>query len=172
MRLPPANIRDPVPSPVSRPRFPPAISAVPRPEAGPEYSLTNPQRASARLPGPQLQILLSLQGVRRATLEEWRRGPGVRKWDWVRLAWRDLGRRRERAGRESPGWRPVVREQEHRGQDRRRYRRGPGVRKWDWVVSHFLRIPAMPITDSDLMAITIPSDADHRRSEATLGCSY
>src|ERR1017187_4492383 len=35
-----------------------------------------------------------------------------------------------------------------------------------------LRIPAMPITDSDLMAITIPSDADHRRSEATLGCSY
>jgi hypothetical protein len=22
------------------------------------------------------------------------------------------------------------------------------------------------------MAITIPSDADHRRSEATLGCSY
>jgi hypothetical protein len=35
-----------------------------------------------------------------------------------------------------------------------------------------LRIPAMPITHSDLMAITIPSDADHRRSEATLGCSY
>ena len=33
-------------------------------------------------------------------------------------------------------------------------------------------IPAMPITHSDLMAITIPSDADHRRSEATLGCSY
>jgi hypothetical protein len=31
-----------------------------------------------------------------------------------------------------------------------------------------LRIPAMPITHSDLMAITIPSDADHRRSEATL----
>src|SRR4051794_4861329 len=30
----------------------------------------------------------------------------------------------------------------------------------------------MPITHSDLMAITIPSDADHRRSEATLGCSY
>jgi len=35
-----------------------------------------------------------------------------------------------------------------------------------------LRIPTMPITHSDLMAITIPSDADHRRSEATLGCSY
>jgi hypothetical protein len=35
-----------------------------------------------------------------------------------------------------------------------------------------LRIPAKPITDSDLMAITVPSDADHRRSEATLGCSY
>jgi hypothetical protein len=35
-----------------------------------------------------------------------------------------------------------------------------------------MRISAMPITDSDLMAITIPSDADHRRSEATLGCSY
>jgi hypothetical protein len=35
-----------------------------------------------------------------------------------------------------------------------------------------LRIPAKPITDSDLMAITIPSDADHCRSEATLGCSY
>jgi hypothetical protein len=34
------------------------------------------------------------------------------------------------------------------------------------------RIPAMPITNSDLMAITIPSDADHRRSEATLSCSY
>ena len=37
---------------------------------------------------------------------------------------------------------------------------------------HFLmRIPTMPITHSDLMAITIPSDADHRRSEATLGIS-
>ena len=36
----------------------------------------------------------------------------------------------------------------------------------------YLRIPAMPITHSDLMAITIPSDADHRRSEATLGSSY
>jgi hypothetical protein len=35
-----------------------------------------------------------------------------------------------------------------------------------------VRIPTMPITDSDLMAITMPSDADHRRSEATLGCSY
>jgi len=34
-----------------------------------------------------------------------------------------------------------------------------------------VRIPAMPITHSDLMAITIPSDADHRRSEATLGIS-
>jgi hypothetical protein len=34
-----------------------------------------------------------------------------------------------------------------------------------------LRIPTMPITHSDLMAITIPSDADHRRSEATLGIS-
>jgi hypothetical protein len=36
----------------------------------------------------------------------------------------------------------------------------------------YVPIPAMPITHSDLMAITIPSDADHRRSEATLGCSY
>ena len=35
-----------------------------------------------------------------------------------------------------------------------------------------LRIPAKPITHSELMAITIPSDADRRRSEATLGCSY
>jgi hypothetical protein len=35
-----------------------------------------------------------------------------------------------------------------------------------------MRIPAMPISNSDLMAITIPSDADHRRSEATLGCFY
>jgi len=35
-----------------------------------------------------------------------------------------------------------------------------------------LRIPAKPITDSDLMAITIPSDAERRRSEATLSCSY
>jgi hypothetical protein len=30
----------------------------------------------------------------------------------------------------------------------------------------------MPIIHSELMAITIPSDADHRRSEATPGCSY
>jgi hypothetical protein len=36
----------------------------------------------------------------------------------------------------------------------------------------WLRIPTMPITHSDLMAIIIPSDADHRRSEATLGYSY
>jgi len=36
----------------------------------------------------------------------------------------------------------------------------------------FLRIPAMPIADSELMAIRIPKDADRRRSEATLGCSY
>jgi hypothetical protein len=43
-------------------------------------------------------------------------------------------------------------------------------RKWEKHIR--LRIPAMPITHSDLMAITIPSDADHRRSEATLGCSY
>jgi hypothetical protein len=35
-----------------------------------------------------------------------------------------------------------------------------------------LRIPAMPIANSKLMAITIPKDGDHRRSEATLGCSY
>ncbi len=34
-----------------------------------------------------------------------------------------------------------------------------------------LRIPTMPITNSDLMAITIPKDADHRRSEATLDIS-
>jgi serine/threonine protein kinase len=30
----------------------------------------------------------------------------------------------------------------------------------------------MPITNSELMAITIPKDADRSRSEATLGCSY
>jgi hypothetical protein len=35
-----------------------------------------------------------------------------------------------------------------------------------------LRIPAMPITDSNLMAIRIPIDADHHRSEATLDCTY
>ena len=29
-------------------------------------------------------------------------------------------------------------------------------------------IPTMPITNSELMAITIPRDADHHRSEATL----
>jgi hypothetical protein len=40
------------------------------------------------------------------------------------------------------------------------------------VTSWGLRIPTMPITHSDLMAITIPSDADHRRSEATLSSSY
>jgi len=30
----------------------------------------------------------------------------------------------------------------------------------------------MSIANSELMAITIPKDADRRRSEATLGCSY
>jgi len=35
-----------------------------------------------------------------------------------------------------------------------------------------LRIPAMPITNSNLMAIRIPIDADHHRSEATLDCTY
>src|ERR1035441_2108321 len=35
-----------------------------------------------------------------------------------------------------------------------------------------VRIPAMPITHSDLMAITMPSDADHRPSESTLGCFF
>jgi hypothetical protein len=35
-----------------------------------------------------------------------------------------------------------------------------------------VRIPAMPITNSNLMAIRIPIDADHHRSEATLGCTY
>ena len=30
----------------------------------------------------------------------------------------------------------------------------------------------MPITDSELMAIRIPEEADRRRSEATLDCSY
>ena len=40
------------------------------------------------------------------------------------------------------------------------------------AISVFLRIPAKPITDSDLMAIAIPSDAERRRSEATLSCSY
>jgi hypothetical protein len=38
--------------------------------------------------------------------------------------------------------------------------------------SRLMRIPAMPIANSELMAITIPKDADRRRSEATLGCSY
>jgi len=44
-----------------------------------------------------------------------------------------------------------------------------------WLVQRWrliLRIPAKPITHSELMAITVPSDADRRRSEATLGCSY
>jgi len=31
-----------------------------------------------------------------------------------------------------------------------------------------VRIPAMPIANSNLMAITIPIDADHHRSKATL----
>ena len=35
-----------------------------------------------------------------------------------------------------------------------------------------VRIPAMPITNSNLMAIRIPIDADHHRSEATLDCTY
>jgi len=35
-----------------------------------------------------------------------------------------------------------------------------------------LRIPAMPIANSNLMAIRIPIDADHHRSEATLDCTY
>jgi hypothetical protein len=35
-----------------------------------------------------------------------------------------------------------------------------------------LRIPTMPIADSELMAITIPKDDDRRRSEATLSCCY
>jgi hypothetical protein len=35
-----------------------------------------------------------------------------------------------------------------------------------------VRIPTRPITHSDLMAINIPGDADHRCSEATLGSSY
>jgi len=30
----------------------------------------------------------------------------------------------------------------------------------------------MPIANSELMAITIPKDADRHRSEATLSCSY
>jgi hypothetical protein len=35
-----------------------------------------------------------------------------------------------------------------------------------------LRIPAKPITDSELMAISISNDADRRRSEGTLSCFY
>ncbi len=35
-----------------------------------------------------------------------------------------------------------------------------------------VRIPAMPIANSNLMAIRNPSDADHHRSEATLSCKY
>jgi hypothetical protein len=33
-----------------------------------------------------------------------------------------------------------------------------------------VRIPAKPITDSNLMAIRIPRHADHYRSEATRAC--
>jgi hypothetical protein len=39
-------------------------------------------------------------------------------------------------------------------------------------VSSMLRIPAMPIANSNLMAIRIPIHADHHRSEATLDCTY
>ncbi len=35
-----------------------------------------------------------------------------------------------------------------------------------------MRIPAMPIANSNLMAIRIPIDADHHRSEATLDFTY
>jgi hypothetical protein len=35
-----------------------------------------------------------------------------------------------------------------------------------------LRIPTMPIANSNLMAIRIPIDADHHRSEATLNFIY
>jgi hypothetical protein len=42
----------------------------------------------------------------------------------------------------------------------------------DVRVANILRIPAMPITNSNLMAIRIPIDADHHRSEATLDCTY
>ena len=45
------------------------------------------------------------------------------------------------------------------------------MRRWPADGHAEVRIPTMPITQSDLMAITIPSDADHRRSEATLGIS-
>src|ERR1035441_4783942 len=41
----------------------------------------------------------------------------------------------------------------------------------DGSARHSVRIPAKPITHSELMAIAIPKDADHRRSEATLGRS-
>src|ERR1022692_2403004 len=41
----------------------------------------------------------------------------------------------------------------------------------DGIARHSVRIPAKPITHSELMAIAIPKDADHRRSEATLGLS-
>src|ERR1035438_1965289 len=41
----------------------------------------------------------------------------------------------------------------------------------DGIARHSVRIPAKPITHSELMAIAIPKDADHRRSEATLGRS-
>ena len=34
----------------------------------------------------------------------------------------------------------------------------------------YVRIPAKPITDSNLMAIRIPMHADHYRSEATRAC--
>jgi hypothetical protein len=40
---------------------------------------------------------------------------------------------------------------------------------WD---EPLLRIPAMPIANSNLMAIRIPMDADHHRSEATLDRTY
>ena len=35
-----------------------------------------------------------------------------------------------------------------------------------------MAIPGKPITHSELMAIRNPKDADRRRSEATLSCSY
>jgi hypothetical protein len=65
----------------------------------------------------------------------------------------------------------VARLHSRRGGTNKSWLNGANYNYRGWAKSD-VRIPTMPITHSDLMAITIPSDADHRRSEATLGISY
>jgi hypothetical protein len=48
----------------------------------------------------------------------------------------------------------------------------PAKRRSAGVANTSVRIPAMPIANSNLMAIRIPIDADHHRSEATLDRTY